>query len=215
MIHHEITSIRSMLLRNSYPSWFLDKTIKHTLSNLITNNVKFGPQKERVYIGLNFLGKSSDNIRRSLLKICKQFIPHKDIIVYFKPGCRVSNFFRIKDVTPFELRSRVVYEYTCGQCHMTYIGETSRHLRHRVAEHQGLSHLTLKPVTRLVHSSIRDHYQRCAGSDCSLSNLSQSTRYWQQRTWTPYQRASPHWTKEAATQQQRRVIRTITYIDSI
>ena len=126
-----------MLLRNSYPSWILDRIIKSSVSNFITPNLKFGPNKERLFIGLPYLGKTSDPICRAIKQICKQFIPHKDVIVFFKPGRRISNFFRIKDATPFDLRSHVVYEYTCTECHFSYIGQTSRHLWHRAAEQSG------------------------------------------------------------------------------
>src|SRR6267154_2653158 len=88
-----------------------------------------------------------------------------------KTGSRVSNFFRIKDTTPFELRSRVVYEFTCVGCHSNYIGQTRRHLRHRMAEHKGVSHLTGKVMKSQSHSSIRDHSLFCNSCDCSSSNL--------------------------------------------
>src|SRR6267154_985616 len=171
IFHLEINCVRSMLLRNAYPSWLLDRIIKNSVSYFINPNVKFGPSKDRLYIGMPFLGKSTDGLRKSIKEICKLFIPHKDVIIYFKPGRRVSNFFRIKDTTPFELRSRVVYEFTCVGCHPNYIGQTSRHLRHRMAEHKGVSHLTGKVMKSQSHSSIRDHSLFCNSCDCSSSNL--------------------------------------------
>src|SRR6201995_4409815 len=86
LFHVEIDSVRSMLLRNAYPSWLLDRIVKNSVSSSLNPNVKFGPQKERLYIGLPFLGKSTDSLRKSIKEICKQFIPHKDIVIYFKPG---------------------------------------------------------------------------------------------------------------------------------
>lgn len=171
LFHDEITVLRSMLLRNAYPSWILDRVIKLSVSNLIKPNIKFGPNKERLYIGLPYLGKTTDAIRRAIKQICKEFIPHKDVIVFCKPGRRIANFFRVKDTTPFDLRSHVVYEYTCAECHFSYIGQTSRHLRHRVAEHAGISHLTGRPVKTIIHSSIHDHCMQCRGSGCALRNF--------------------------------------------
>ena len=128
-----------MLLRNSYPAWLLDKIIKSSVSKFIgSNSVAFGPNKDRIYIGIPYLGKPNDSLRHTIKKIFKQFIQTKDVIVYYKPGRRISNFFRLKDATHFDLRSGVVYEYSCGRCHSTYVGQTSRHLRHRIAEHAGL-----------------------------------------------------------------------------
>jgi hypothetical protein len=171
LFHVEIDNVRSMLLRNAYPSFLLDRIVKNAVSSFLNPNVKFGPQKERLYIGLPFLGKSTDSLRKSIKEICNQFIPNKDIIIYFKPGRRVSNFFRVKDITPFELRSRVVYEFSCVGCQANYVGQTTRHLRHRIAEHEGVSHLTGKVMKSQSHSSIRDHSLLCNGCNCSTSNF--------------------------------------------
>jgi hypothetical protein len=171
LFHFETQSLRSMLLRNSYPSWFLDRIIKSMLNTFVNPCVKFGPAKERLYIGLPYLGKQTDVVRRNIINICKQFIPHKDLIVFFNPGFRVSNFFRVKDITPVDLRSRVIYQYTCAICQNSYIGQTSRHLRHRISEHKGVSHLTGNVVKNKVHSNIREHSSHCNGSDCSPANF--------------------------------------------
>jgi hypothetical protein len=84
---------------------------------------------------------------------------------------QASNFFRVKDITPFELRSCVVYEFTCAECQSSYIGQTSRHIRHRIAEHRGVSHLTGNVMKAQVHSSIRDHCLVCTDADCSPRNF--------------------------------------------
>ena len=81
-----------MILRNAYPSWLLNRIIKTSVSHFINHNVKLGPQKDRLYIGMPFLGKSIDDVRKPRKEICKQFIPHKDVIIYFNPGRRVLNF---------------------------------------------------------------------------------------------------------------------------
>ena len=70
-----------------------------------------------------------------------------------------------------DLRSHVVYKYTCDSCQAIYIGQTTRHLRHRIAEHKGVSHLTFKSVKAQVHSNIRDHCCECEGSTCRLQSF--------------------------------------------
>lgn len=171
LFHDEITHLKSILLRNAYPLWILDRIVKRSIDNFLNYRVQFGPRKERIYVGLPFLGKSTDNLRRAIKQIAKQFLPQKEIITYFKPGKRISNFFQIKDGTPFDLQSHIVYEYTCAICHYSYIGQTTRHIRHRVAEHAGVSHLTGTAVKNKVHSSIRDHCSQCMGSNCSSQNF--------------------------------------------
>ena len=41
----------------------------------------------------------------------------------------------MKDSVPRELRSRVIYKFTCACCNACYIGETLRHFSTRVREH--------------------------------------------------------------------------------
>ena len=52
-----------------------------------------------------------------------------------------------------------------------YIGETSRHLSTRIAEHRGLSSRTGMPVSKPLNSSIRDHAMS-SNHDISSSNFS-------------------------------------------
>src|ERR1700761_3658718 len=82
-------------------------------------------------------------------------------------GRRVANYFRTTDVTKIDLRSCIVYQYTCTSCQTGYIGQTSRHLRHSVAKHRGVSHFTYNEVKYKVHSNIREHCHHCPGSVCS------------------------------------------------
>jgi hypothetical protein len=170
-VSDEIQALRSMLLRNAFPSWVLDRIIRFSLNSFLNPTLRFGPAKERLYVGLPFLGKQTDIIRKKLIKVFKQFVPHKDLIIYFRPGRRVGNFFHIKDLTPTELRSSIVYRYTCTSCQASYIGQTARHFRHRIAEHMGVSHLTWKEVKIKVHSNIREHVNCCPNSSCTPQNF--------------------------------------------
>ena len=172
----EMTKIRLMFLRNSFPAWILDRTIRQTLKKLANNCAKVGPRKEPFYIGLPFRGKSTESVRRSLKVFCKKFLPQKDLIIFFKPGLKVSNFFHVKDNTPLEMRSCVVYEFTCASCQASYIGQTTRHLRHRIAEHAGVSHLTGNTVRSTTHSSIREHCSHCPGASCTTAQFKVLTR---------------------------------------
>ena len=48
---------------------------------------------------------------------------------------KLRNLFSVKDSVPRELRSRVIYKFTCAGCNACYIGETGRHFSTRVREH--------------------------------------------------------------------------------
>ena len=42
------------------------------------------------------------------------------------------------------LLTGLVYKYKCGGCNATYYGNTKRHLKVRIWEYLGISHLTEK-----------------------------------------------------------------------
>ena len=71
-------------------------------------------------------------------------LPFCKIKVIFKSATRLSKFFRFKNKVPFNLRSNVVYKFSCGRCNATYYGESCRHLNIRVGAHSCVSPLTGK-----------------------------------------------------------------------
>ena len=82
-------------------------------------------------------------------------------ILLVKSTTRLGNFFRFKDKMPFNLRSNVVYKFSCGRCNATYYGETCRHLNIRVGEHSGVSPLTGKKSKTKKTTAIKDHMLFC------------------------------------------------------
>ena len=74
---------------------------------------------------------------------------------------RLSNFFRFKDKVLFNLRSNVVYKFSCDRCNATYYGETCRHLNIRVGEHSGVSPLSGKKSKAKTTTAIKDHMLFC------------------------------------------------------
>ena len=76
----------------------------------------------------------------------------------------ISSFFKYKDTLPLMSRSSVIYKYVCSQCEAEYVGDTSRALHMRVAEHRGRSFRTNNILANPSHSSIRAH---CEGT-CNI-----------------------------------------------
>ena len=62
---------------------------------------------------------------------------------------------------PFNLRSKVVYKFSCGRCNGTYYGQTCRHLNIRVGEHSSVSLLTGKKSRAQTGTAIKDHMLMC------------------------------------------------------
>ena len=62
---------------------------------------------------------------------------------------------------PFNLRSDVVYEFSCGRYNTTYYGKTCQHLNVRVGEHSGISPLTGKKSKARKTTAVKDHMLFC------------------------------------------------------
>ena len=85
-----------------------------------------------------------------------EFYPQVALKIVFKPSNTLGQYFKFKDVIPDALQSSVVYKYNCSRCSATYIGQTKRQLRVRIAEHQGKSFRTGHPISKPPFSAIRN-----------------------------------------------------------
>ena len=76
-------------------------------------------------IPLHLITIDQSKIRRLVNRYCYDL----DIEVVFTTF-KLRNLFSVKDSVPRELRSRVIYTFTCACCNACYIGETGRHFPH-------------------------------------------------------------------------------------
>ena len=94
-----------------------------------------------------------------------------NIKVILKSTNHLSSLFHFKDVIPRELRSHLVYKFSCSSCNATYYGKTERHLNVRSGEHTGLSPLTGNRVA-CKPSAISDHLLLPEDNNSSFNNFS-------------------------------------------
>ena len=112
-------------------------------------------------LALPFLGNLSLQTKTKLQNVLKRVLGCCKIQIAFKSKRNLSNVFHFKDLLPYELISRVVYEFQCGRCNFSYIGETDSHLKVRSGKHIGISSLTFNKVKPSAESSVRDHLLFC------------------------------------------------------
>ena len=67
--------------------------------------------------------------------MCKKYCSDKIDIKLIFQSVKISSFFSTKDIISDSLKSNVVYEFKCGGCNSTYIGQTTRHFATRIKEH--------------------------------------------------------------------------------
>ena len=86
---------------------------------------------------------------------------------------KIGTYFLTKDQIPVSLRSNLVCKFKCANCSVSYIGETSRHIKSRIEEHTQKDKLS--QVYRHLHEN-----EACFASynnDCLSILVSVNTKY--------------------------------------
>ena len=69
------------------------------------------------------------------MKLCKEFCKENVNIKLVFTSFKIRNYFLCKDPIPDDLKSFLVYKFTCASCSSSYIGETCCHFKTRIEEH--------------------------------------------------------------------------------
>ena len=133
--HNDIEKIKSNLIKNAYPPFLIDKVIKKYLDYKFTSNqnqLKDTPDVH--YLKLRYIGNLSYHIKNKLSKLCKEFCSENFNIKLVFNSLKIKNYFSYKDPIPDDLKSFLVYKFTCAGCSASYIGETYCHFKTRIEE---------------------------------------------------------------------------------
>ena len=165
-IHDEINKLKCLLIRNKYPLKFINFCIRTCLDKLLTKKGKLAvttvPKREFM-ICLPFLGNETLIVKKKLLKLFSTQFPAFKLLIVLKSGIKIGSLLNFKDIIPFGARSHVVYKFSCGNCDITYLGKTKRHLLVRMSEHLGISYKTGKPrkYNAQQTTAVREHLRLC------------------------------------------------------
>ena len=133
--HDDVSKIKDVLKRNSYPPFILDKIIKVYIDKIHYNNNKVSSDVNKLrYFKLPYIGKYSEQVQKKITKLCKQYCKENNVKIIFT-SFKISNYFSAKDATSYLLKSFLVYKFICARCKSCYIGETCRHFKTRIDEH--------------------------------------------------------------------------------
>ena len=154
----ELENVTRILSQNKFPLQYVKNGISKTLAKLKDKpEPMLTVSKKDFFITLPFVSfESNRNVENNLKALIKKFYPQLNLVILFKNPLNIQSLFHFKDRIPDLLKSNVVYKYECAQCDASYIGETTRHLKTRAAEHRGVSARTGKPISR-SHSNILEH----------------------------------------------------------
>ena len=68
-------------------------------------------------------------------KLCKDLCKENFNITVVFNSFKIKSYFSYKNAIPDDLKSFVVYKFTCARCSSSYIGETCRHFKTLIDEH--------------------------------------------------------------------------------
>ena len=135
-IDTEFRFIKNTLLRNEYPSGFIDKCIRQFLNKKFAPRTPFIQKNPSKYFlfKLPYLGNISHHVEKEFKEFIDKHLP--DTMLRFVHVTKnLKQQLHFKDPQPQLLRSNVVYRLSCS-CGSFYIGQTRRNLVKRLDEHQ-------------------------------------------------------------------------------
>ena len=154
----EMKYLHGYFLENSYLSSTFYKILRNFLDNKFTPKPKIPTVKRDIrYLKLPFYGNESFKIRNSFNDILRESFPQIKFNFIFTNKYTIGSLLKTPQPLPFDLRSSVVYLYSCSRCNSRYVGSTTRWMKHRVLDHCGRSFRTNLPLTKPSFSAIRDH----------------------------------------------------------
>ena len=77
--------------------------------------------------------------KKRLSKLISTYYPQCKLKLVFKCNNRLRNCFVFKDRIPFNVRSHLLYRFSCSSCNSAYVGKSKRHYLVRISEHLGIS----------------------------------------------------------------------------
>ena len=114
--------------------------------------------KKPVLVSIPFIShKCNSDIKKELRRICAEVYPQINLKLIFSNNFSIESMLMFKDQTPVDLLRNIVHIFNCSQCEASYVGETTRHLHTRVADHKSVSFRTHRPPPQPLNSGIRDH----------------------------------------------------------
>ena len=156
---NEISFLEKFFIKNGFSYSFFYKQVNKYVNKIYQpSHTTLTVPKDKRYFVLPYLGHNTNSLKLDLQKLLQKHYSYIDFNLIFINNHTIGSLFKFKDSFCSDMRSSVVYLYSCPHCKSgQYVGSTNRLLRVRVAEHLGISHRTGSTLNTKMHSSIRDH----------------------------------------------------------
>ena len=100
-----------------------------------SNQTQLKGKSDVHYFKLPYIGNLSHHIKSKLSKLSKESCKENFNIKLVFSSFKIENYFSCKDPIPNNLKSFLLYKFTCASCSSSYIGEAYRHFKTRIEEH--------------------------------------------------------------------------------
>ena len=131
-IHNDTEKIKFNLIKNAYLQFLIDKYLDYTFSR---NQNLLKDKSDVHYFKLPYIGYLSRHIKNKLSKFCKEFCKESFHIKLVFNSFKIKNYFSYKNPILNDLKSFIVYKFTCASCSSGCIGKTCRHFKTRIEKH--------------------------------------------------------------------------------
>ena len=164
--NHEVQFLLRYFKSNGYPESVVFKVINKFLNSIFhSKSIVLTAEKYTMYFKFPFLSNVICSLfQKELHRVLKWKFPHINFRFIFVNNSSIQGILSHKEKLPSDLTSGLVYTYLCDACGATYIGQSKRCLRTRVADHYGVSVRTGNLLARPTQSAIRDHTEICSSS---------------------------------------------------
>ena len=144
--------ITEILLKNAFPR----KIINDVKTNLnwgqaSVRNENDVTARECRYFKLPYIGSFTTQTKIKLKDIATKYCKSLPTFRVIFTSSKLGNFFSVKPPLPEGQISYVVYKFSCANCNVCYIGETTRNFFIRVTEHLSTDETSV--VYKHLHAS--------------------------------------------------------------
>ena len=202
--HENVAFLKNYLSRNLFSNKFVEKILKR-YSEKKMSGVKVKENTQQIqFFRLPYIGEFSDTIKNRINSVYKRFCKtDKRIQIVFNIS-KIRDYFSTKDPIPECFRSFVVYQFTCANCGIRYVGRTHKHFNSRIKEHFGSG-----------SSSIYQHLHDPKNSACKITSTKDNSFKILDNARTDYELALKegfyvNWLKPALNKQKIHEVITLT-----
>ena len=127
--HKDTKNLIPILRKNLFPVHIVEKVINRYLSRATIRPSASSQVRQTVstfYFKLPYVGSFTREAQKRLRKLVQRYCTNIEIKLALS-SFKIGSMFSVKDPIPLDLRSHVVYKFSCAGCNACYTGETSPH----------------------------------------------------------------------------------------